>query len=64
MVAYFQLQPPETELQQLADEYWQKAGEKEHQLEKAAFEAGDAIRKGDYTPVSYTHLTLPTNREV
>jgi hypothetical protein len=52
MVAYFQLQPPETELQQLADEYWQKAGEKEHQLEKAAFEAGDAIRSGDYTLVN------------
>ena len=49
MVAYFQLQPPETELQRLADEYWQKAGEKEHQLEKAAFEAGEAIRSGDYS---------------
>ena len=49
MVAYFQLQPAEAELQQLADEYWQKAGEKEHELEKAAFEAGDAIRNGDYT---------------
>ena len=22
------------------------------------------MRNGDYTPVSYTHLTLPTNREV
>ena len=49
MVAYFQLQPSETELQQLADEYWQKAGEKEHELEKAAFEAGEAIRNGDFT---------------
>ena len=49
MVAYFQLQPPETELQQLADEYWQKAGEKEHELEKAAFEAGEAIRNGDFS---------------
>jgi len=49
MVAYFQLQPPETELQQLAEEYWQKAGEKEQELEKAAFEAGEAIRNGDYT---------------
>ena len=49
MVAYFQLQPEEAELQQLADEYWQKAGEKEHELEKAAFEAGEAIRNGDYT---------------
>ncbi len=49
MVAYFQLQPAEAELQQLAEEYWQKAGEKEHELEKAAFEAGEAIRNGDYS---------------
>ncbi len=49
MVAYFQLQPAEAELQQLAEEYWQKAGEKEQELEKAAFEAGEAIRNGDYT---------------
>jgi hypothetical protein len=49
MVAYFQLQPAEAELQQLAEEYWQKAGEKEQELEKAAFEAGEAIRNGDHT---------------
>ncbi len=49
MVAYFQLQPSEAELQQLADQYWQKSGEKEHELEAAAFEAGEAIRNGDYS---------------
>lgn len=49
MVAYFQLQPAESELQQLADEYWQKSGVKDRELEKAAFEAGEAIRNGDYT---------------
>ena len=49
MVAYFQLQPTEAELQQLAEEYWRTIGEKEHELEKAAFEAGEAIRNGDYT---------------
>jgi hypothetical protein len=49
MVAYFQLQPAESELQQLAEQYWQKSGEKEHELEKAAFEAGKAIRSGDYS---------------
>src|ERR1700691_3410062 len=49
MVAYFQLQPSEEELQQLAEQYWQKAGEKAHELEKAAFEAGEAIRNGDYS---------------
>jgi hypothetical protein len=49
MVAYFQLQPAEADLQQLAEEYWEKSGEKDRELEKAAFEAGDAIRNGDYT---------------
>jgi hypothetical protein len=49
MVAYFQLQPAEAELQQLAEQYWQKAGEKEHELERAAFDAGESIRNGDYT---------------
>lgn len=49
MVAYFQLQPSEAELQELADEYWQESGDRERELEKAAFEAGEAIRKGEYT---------------
>jgi hypothetical protein len=49
MVAYFQLQPAEAELQDLAEQYWQTSGEKEHELEKAAFEAGEAIRNGDYS---------------
>ncbi len=49
MVAYFQLQASESELQQLAEEYWQKSDEKDRELEKAAFEAGEAIRKGDYS---------------
>ena len=49
MVAYFQLQPEEEELQELAEQYWEKSGEKEHELESAAFEAGEAIRKGDYS---------------
>ena len=45
----FSFSPRKSELQQLAEQYWQKAGEKEHELEKAAFEAGEAIRNGDYT---------------
>jgi hypothetical protein len=49
MVAYFQLQPAEADLQELADDYWKKAGEKVQELEKAAFDAGEAIRKGDFT---------------
>jgi hypothetical protein len=49
MVAYFQLQPAEAELQELAEQYWEKAGEKEQMLEKAAFEAGESIRNGDFT---------------
>jgi hypothetical protein len=49
MVAYFQLQPAESDLQQLAEQYWQKAGQREQELEKAAFEAGEAIRNGDFS---------------
>lgn len=49
MVAYFQLQPAEADLQQLAEEYWQRSGEKDRELERAAFEAGEAIRNGEYT---------------
>ena len=50
MVAYFQLQPPEMELQQLAEQYWREIGEKDQNLEKEAFEAGEAIRhKAEFT---------------
>jgi hypothetical protein len=48
-MAYFQLQPAELDLQELADQYWNEAGERERQLEAAAYEAGEAIRKGEYT---------------
>ncbi len=48
-MAQFHLQPAESELQQLADQCWQKAGEHEHELETAAFEAGAAIRAGEHT---------------
>ena len=48
MVAYFQLQAAESELQHLADQYWKEAGERERQLERAAYEAGEAIRGGEY----------------
>jgi len=49
VMAYFELQPAETDLQQLAKQYWEQSGEKEQQLEKAAFEAGAAIRAGEYS---------------
>jgi hypothetical protein len=49
IMAYFELQPSEADLQQLAEQYWQEASERERQLEKAAFEAGQAIREGDYS---------------
>ena len=49
MVAYFQLQPAEADLQQLADEYWEKCATRDRELEQAAFEAGEAIRKGEHT---------------
>jgi hypothetical protein len=48
-MAYFELQPSEADLQQLAEKYWQEASERERQLETAAFEAGQAIREGDYS---------------
>jgi len=48
-MAYFELQPADWELQQLAEQYWQEAGAREQQLEKAAYEAGEAIRGGEYT---------------
>jgi hypothetical protein len=51
-MATFELQPAKAELQQLAEQYWQKTGEKEHELEEAAFEAGAAIRKGDLSLVN------------
>jgi hypothetical protein len=49
MTAHFELQPAESELQRLADQYWQEACNKERELETEAFAAGAAIRNGDYT---------------
>ena len=49
MTAHFELQPVETELQHLADEYWQQCCNRERQLEAEAFDAGKAIRNGEYT---------------
>jgi hypothetical protein len=49
MTAQFELQPAEGELQNLAEEYWQNSCNRERQLEEEAFEAGAAIRKGEYT---------------
>ena len=48
-MSYFQLQPVEMELQELADSYWQDAGERERHLEAAAYEAGASIRAGEHT---------------
>jgi hypothetical protein len=48
-MSYFQLQPAEMELQELADSYWHEAGERERQLEAAAYEAGASIRAGEFT---------------
>ena len=48
-MARFELQPEESELQQLAEQCWQKAGAREHELEKAAYEAGSAIRAGEFS---------------
>lgn len=48
-MSYFQLQPAEMELQELADSYWHESGERERQLEAAAYEAGASIRAGEFT---------------
>jgi hypothetical protein len=48
-MSYFQLQPAEMELQELADGYWHEAGERERQLEAAAYDAGASIRAGEHT---------------
>ena len=48
-MAQFELQPEAQDLQQLAEQYWEKAGSKEHELEREAFEGGVAIRNGDYS---------------
>lgn len=49
MTAHFELQPTETELQDLAEQYWQQACNRERQLEIEAYEAGAAIRRGEYS---------------
>lgn len=49
MTAHFELQAEESELQRLADEYWNNTGEHSHELERAAFDAGAAIRCGEHT---------------
>jgi hypothetical protein len=48
-MAQFELQPEETELQQYAEQCWQKAGDREKQLETEAYAAGAAIRAGEYS---------------
>ncbi len=49
MTSHFELQPAESELQELAEQYWQRACNRERQLEIEAFEAGASIRNGEYT---------------
>jgi hypothetical protein len=49
MTAHFELQPAETDLQKLAEDYWQQCCNRERQLEAEAFDAGRAIRNGEYT---------------
>ncbi len=49
MTTHFQLQPAVSELNRLAEQFRQEAGERERRLETEAFEAGAAIRNGDYT---------------
>ena len=49
MTAHFELQPSISDLGRLAEQFREEAGERERRLETEAFEAGAAIRSGDYT---------------
>jgi len=49
MTAHFELQPTEKEIQGLAQQCWEESGNRERMLEAEAFEAGAAIRKGEYS---------------
>jgi len=49
MTTNFELQPKETDLQKLAEQCWDEAPNRERRLEEEAFEAGRAIRNGDYS---------------
>jgi hypothetical protein len=49
MTTHFELQPKETELQKLANQCWEEAPNRERRLEEEAYEAGEAIRNGEYS---------------
>jgi hypothetical protein len=49
MTTHFELQPKEAELQKLAKQCWEESPNRERRLEEEAFEAGEAIRRGDYS---------------
>jgi hypothetical protein len=49
MTTNFELQPKEAELQQLAEQCWKEAPNRERRLEEEAFEAGRSVRNGDYS---------------
>ncbi len=51
-MALFELQAKESELSKLAEDYWEQSGERERQLERAAYEAGASILKGDYSLIN------------
>ena len=57
MTAHFELQPKESELQELADQCWRESCNKERTLETAAFEAGAAIRNGEYSLANLEAIT-------
>lgn len=49
MTTHFELQPNEMELQKLAEQCWEEAPNRERRLEEEAYEAGEAIRNGEYS---------------
>ena len=55
-MAQFKLQPSEGNLQSLAEKFWRDSGEKWQKAEKAAFEAGTAIRNGNFSLANLTAI--------
>jgi hypothetical protein len=52
MTAHFELQPAKSELSTLAEQHHREAGDREQRLERTAFDAGLAIRNGDYSLIN------------
>jgi hypothetical protein len=55
-MVHFELQPSVDDLQNLAEKFWRDSGEKWQKAEEAAFEAGKAIRNGNFSLANLTAI--------